>query len=544
MARSMDGVLQQIKGFWGGLTAMRKLTMVIVTLVVVVGFVAIMALGARPSYRALFTNLSPEDAAAVVERLKERRIPYRLATGAGAIEVPEEMLPEVRLALATDGLPQSGGVGFELFDRNSFGATDFVQRVNLQRALQGELARSIRQFPQVTQARVHLTIPEKSLFVREAQRPQASVILQLKPGAVLQPSQLQGIVHLVASSVQGLQPHDVHVVDTSGKVLYSPRDGADAEGGLSRVAELQAELERRLEAKVQSILEPIAGPQKVVARVHVDLDPRRVEQTEEQYDPDRSAVRSEQRSSERSSSGGMGEQGVPGVLSNLGDQRAGSAGGPSGSNLQRENETVNYELNRLTRRTVAPIGEIRRLTVAVLVDGVKKKVVGKDGQETWAVEPRPAEEVKRYEEIVKQAVGFNPQRGDQLQVASVPFERMEESEEQEGQGLGQALSQWANGPLVRHGSLLLLAVMFLALVLRPLVKGMLKVIQASPPPGQLPPSIQGLEPSAGHVLPSPSGGGMEGTIQPPMLPAEVVKLAEENPQRLAAALKTWMRQGE
>lgn len=543
MARSMDGLLLQLKGFWGGLTAVRKLTMVVVTLVVFAGFGVIMAIGGRPSYRVLFTNLSPEDAAAVVESLKERKIPYRLGKGGGAIEVPEEMLHEVRLALATDGLPQSGGVGFELFDRNSFGATDFVQRVNLQRALQGELARSIRHFPQVTQARVHLTIPEKSLFVREAQRPQASVVLQLKPGAVLQPSQLQGIVHLVASSVQGLQPHDVHVVDTSGKVLYSPRDGADVEGGLSRMAELQTELERRLEAKVQTILEPILGPRKVVARVHADLDPRRVEQTEEQYDPDRSAVRSEQRSSERSSYGGTGEQGVPGVMSNLGDQRAGSIVGVSGPNLQRENETVNYELNRLTRRIVAPVGEIRRLTVAVLVDGVKKKVAGNDGQETWVVEPRPAEEIKSYEEIVKQAVGFNPQRGDQLQVASVPFERMEEPEEHLSQGLHQALSRWAEGPLVRHGSLLLLALLFSALVLRPLVKGMIKVIQASPSPMQLSSGPHGLEPSAGHVLPSPGAGATEGASQAAVLPVEVVKLAEESPQRLAAALKTWMRQG-
>jgi flagellar M-ring protein FliF len=546
MAVSMDGFLKQFRSFWEGLSTSRRLALIGVSAAVLGAFALIVMWGGRPAYRPLFASLNQEDAAAIVERLKERKAPYRLAGGGGTIEVPEESLYELRLALATEGLPQGGGVGFEVFDRSAFGATEFVQRVNLQRALQGELSRTIRQFPQVAHARVHLTIPERSLFVREAQRPQATVVLQLHPGTSLQPSQLQGIVHLVASAVQSMQAQDVHVVDTTGRVLYSPRDGQEGEGASGRILERQVDMERRLEAKIQGILEPVLGSNRVVARVHVDLDPRRVEQTEEQYDPDRSAVRSEQRSSERSVGAGPSAGGVPGVLSNLPDAKAPGATGNSSSTFQRENETVNYEVNRLTRRTVATGGEVRRLTVAVLVDGVKKAVAGSDGKETWSVVARSPEETKQYEEIVKQAVGFNAQRGDELQVASVPFERMDEAREAPS-GIVDLAERWSTSPLVRHGVILLLSLLFLLLVVRPLVRGVLSVLEAPEPSSNLPRTVRELEGGhSGTALPKPSATqhAIPSVVPAPALPVEVMQMAEMDPQRFAAALKAWMRHGE
>lgn len=538
MARSMDEVVTQLRSFWGGLNTARRVGLLTVTATLVAGFALLVLWGGRPSFRPLFTNLGEEEAAAIVERIRERKVPFRISGGGKVVEVPEEQLYELRLALATEGLPLGGGVGFELFDRNSFGATEFVQKVNLQRAIQGELARTIKQFPQVAHARVHLSVPERSVFLRETQRPQATVVIQLHPGSTMQPAQLQGIVHLVSSSVSGMQPQDVHVVDTTGRVLYSPRDSQDGEAASGRILEQQAEMERRLEAKIMGILEPVLGSQKVVARVHVDLDPRRVEQTEEQYDPERSAVRSEQRSSERSSGGTVGSGGVPGVMSNLQDAKAAGAAAGSGSTFQRENETVNYEVNRLTRRTVAVPGEVRRITVAVLVDATRQGGSGADSSS-----PRSAEELKQYEEVVKQAVGFNAQRGDVVQVASVAFERVTEGGEGASVGIFHLVERWLSGSLVRHGVVLLLGVLFLLLVVRPFVRGFLAALQSQPRTPELPSTVSEIEAaSTPGSLPQPMAAAQ--TRSGITLPAEVLRLAEMDPQRFAAALKAWMRQGD
>jgi flagellar M-ring protein FliF len=537
MAMPVENIVNQSRAFWGGLSGSRKVGLVGVTLVVMVALGSLAVLGGRPAYRPLFVNLGQEDAAAIVDRLRERKVPYRLGAGGRAVEVPEDRLYETRLNLATDGLPQGGGVGFELFDRQAFGATEFVQRVNLQRALQGELARTIRQFPQVAQARVHLSVPERSLFVREAERPHGTVVLQLHPGTTLQPAQMQGIVHLVSSAVPGMSPQDVHLVDTTGKVLYSSADGEGAGGASGRVLERQVEMERRLEAKIHGMLEPVLGPQKVVARVHVDLDARRVEQTEEQFDPDKSAVRSEQRSTERSTGGGFTGGGVPGVVSNLTDPKAGSSQAAAGPTSQRESETVNYEVNRLTRRTLASGGDVRRLTVAVLVDGIRKPAAGGEGKEAWTVVARPAEELKQYEEIVKQAVGFNPQRGDQLQVASAPFERMQDVASPSPGGLAE-IGEALGGGAARHGLALVLALVLLLAVVRPLVRGVVRAIQSAPREAALPRALGVADGRARVPLPSSAAS------PPGLLPQEVVQMAQVDPQRFAAALKTWMKQGE
>lgn len=539
MAVSLENFVDQWRALWSGLSTSKKVALMGVSLGAMVCLLLLVLWGGRPNYRVLFANLSQEDAAGIVERLREQKAPYRLTGGGTVIEVPEENLYDLRLSLATEGLPQGGGVGFELFDRNAFGATEFVQRVNMQRAIQGELARTVRQFPQVAQARVHLSLPERSLFVREEEEPRATVVLQLKAGTTLQPGQLQGIVHLVASSVQGMEPQNVHVVDTTGKVLYSPRDGQSAEAMTGTIIEVQREIESRLEDKIKGILEPIVGPQKVVARVHVSLDARRVEQTEEQYDPDKTAVRSEQHSTEKSSGGGLVTMGVPGVMSNLPEQAETTTETTNSPNFQRENETVNYEVNRLTRRIIAPMGDIRRLTMAVLVDGIRKKVVGDDGKEVWAVVPRSAEDIKQYQEIVKQAVGFNPERGDQLQVASAPFEKINETHESQPVGWEHLLRDWISSPLARYGVILLLSLLLLLTVVRPLVKGVLSALHQQPYALDFPKTLGSLEGEEGS---SPEAGLRP--MDSKAISAEVAKLAQADPERFASALRTWVRREE
>src|SRR5436309_8984441 len=231
----------------------------------------------RPLYRPLFTNLGQQDAAAIVEALRGEKVAFQLEDGGRAILVPAERLYELRLALASRGLPEGGGVGFELFDKQSLGQTDFLQRLNYQRALQGELGRTIGQLGGVESARVHLALPERSLFVAEDRRPSASVVVKLIQGRTLSAAQIDGIVHLVAASVEGLQPEAVTVVDEAGRILTSDRRGAEAAGTSNAPLEIQQSVERGAEERIESMLGAVVGRDKVVARVAASLDFARVE---------------------------------------------------------------------------------------------------------------------------------------------------------------------------------------------------------------------------------------------------------------------------
>src|SRR5215470_7597142 len=277
----MNARMQQIwaglVGFFGAQPPARRVAL----LATAVGSVALV-LGLawwvqQPLYRPLFTNLSPEDAASIVEALKAQKVSYQIEDGGRAVLVPAERLYELRLALASKGLPEGGGVGFELFDRQTLGQTDFLQRLNYQRALQGELARTIGQLGGVESARVHLALPERSLFVAENRRPSASVVLRLAPGRTLSGGQIDGVVHLVAASVEGLNADDVTVVDEAGRMLTPDRRGTDAAGASSTSLELQRSFERTAEERVESMLGAVVGRDRVIARVAATLDLARVE---------------------------------------------------------------------------------------------------------------------------------------------------------------------------------------------------------------------------------------------------------------------------
>ncbi|OGP95166.1 MAG: flagellar M-ring protein FliF, partial [Deltaproteobacteria bacterium RBG_19FT_COMBO_56_10] len=262
---------------------------------------------------SLYAQLSPEDSGAVIEKLKEKKVPYKV--DGSSISVPADKVYETRMELAGEGLPQGGGVGFEIFDKTAFGVTDFVQKVNYKRALQGELSRTITQIKEIDTARVHLALPEKGVFLDEQKKARASVIVKLKPGRQLTQGQVSSIVHLVANSTDNLKPEDVAVVDTAGKMWTRE---ADQDAGMMLSAtqlEYKKSLEKDYEHRVQSMLEKAVGMNNVVARVSADVDTRHVERTEERYDPDGQVVRSEQRNKE-SSIGGIAALGVPGVLSN------------------------------------------------------------------------------------------------------------------------------------------------------------------------------------------------------------------------------------
>src|SRR3989475_4998803 len=319
--------------------------------------VAVLALAwwvQRPLYRPLFTNLAGQDASAIVEALRAEKAPFWLEDGGRAILVPAERLYELRLTLASRGLPEGGGVGFELFDRQTLGQTDFLQRSNYQRALQGELARTISGLGGVESARVHLALPERSLFVGEGRRPSASVVVKLAPGHALSAAQIDGIVPLGAASVEGLAADGVTVVDEGGRMLTTDRRGGETVGAWSGALEMQASIERQLAERVESMLAAVVGRDKAVARVAATLEAASVERTEETYDPERTALRT-QRTTREQTTGARTGGGAPGVQSNLTTDPA-AVNEPEGPRTERRGGSPSYEGPHGGSHTGAPAG--------------------------------------------------------------------------------------------------------------------------------------------------------------------------------------------
>jgi len=464
----------------------------------------------RPQYAVLFNKLDQSDAGGVVEYLKSNKIPYRIGDDGTTIEVSQSSLYEARMALAARGLPQGGSIGFEIFDKQTLGMTDFVQRLDFQRALQGELARTIMSLSAVEAARVHLALPERSLFVAEDRRPSASVVLKLRPGRTLAPEQVSGVANLVASSVERLMPSDVTIVDVSGQVLSNDRTQARERGPADTMRSYQTEIEQGYVERIESLLERALGPGHAVARVTAALDLAQVERTEEVFDPDRSAIKSEKRNVETNSTNTA--SGTPGVNATLSNE--GGAATQEGPSSQREDATVSYEVSRITSRRVEPMGGIRKLSVAVLIDGIAK---GEGATKEFV--PRSAEELEQYKELVKRVVGFSEERGDQIEVVSAPFENPL-PETPEVPGMLAQLSDWSD-ELWRVVGIVLFLVVSLTVV-RPFLLAMVSRTPA-PPAREL---MAAVEQAA---LPQPSDFGRN-----------VTDIARSNPQQTAMVIRQWV----
>jgi len=381
--------MDSIKRFLGNLKErFQALPLIPRLLIPAVMLAALLALGFllflqnQSGYGVLFTNLSQEDAGAIVNKLKAKKISYRLESGGPTILVPQSEMYELRLLLASEGLPRGGGVGFEIFDRQELGVTNFVQRLNYQRALQGELARTIARMPEILEARVHVVTPKESLFREDQKEPSASVAVKLRPGRTLSSSQVDAIVHLMASAIAGLHPSQVTVVDLKGRILSKPEDRFSVRGLTSGQLDLQRQVEESYEFKVQDLFDKILGPGKSFVRASTDLDFQKIDLREETFTPNRELIRSEQTTHEKTTRGLAG--GNPDAKFNLnrGTVTPPPPGTgpppltapappkpPTGVGTERTTELRNYEINRVVRQVVESPGKVKRLSLAVVVDG-------------------------------------------------------------------------------------------------------------------------------------------------------------------------------
>ncbi len=531
MAPTKDA-LKQVKDLYQNLSQGQKITTAIVLAVVLAGFGILFYVTNQPNYKVLYTDLSDQSAGDVINWLKKHNIPYKLAQDGSTIEVPSDKVYSTRLELASAGLPRNGGVGFEIFDHQGLGATDFVEHVNYQRALQGELARTIEEFPEVEVARVQISIPKQSLFVTQSQPPKASVVLKLKPGDSLNMNQLKGIVYLVASAVPRLNNNDVTVVDTAGDILF--QQGMNQQNNLAKLTQAQLAYQHQLEAyykqKIQSMLDAALGPGKAVARVSADINFDKVDTSENRYDPDNVAIRSQQKIVETTKDSST--SGIPGVKGGLANKLQGNINQTSGPFLrQKQEETTNYEITQIKKQVTGATGKLERLSVAVLVDGTYKTEKGKA-----VYVPRSQEEMTQLKQIVKAAMGYSEDRGDELSVVNVPFSTHISKPNRINQVIALATK------LARPFANMVLALLFIFLVLRPLLKRyVFKPEEEEEEEEALPAGEGGV-----HAL--EGLGGEEGLPQAPAfepLPdihEELKNVANDYPERAAALIKIWLRE--
>ncbi|KPK93474.1 MAG: hypothetical protein AMJ94_03085 [Deltaproteobacteria bacterium SM23_61] len=505
----------------------------------------------KPDLQVLFSNLSQEDAGEIVNKLKEKKIPFQLSSNGSSILVPREQVYDVRLTLAAEGLPKGGGVGFEVFDRTNLGATDFVQKLNYQRALQGELSRTIRQIKEVEQARVHVVTPKESLFLDEQKKPSASVLIKSRSGMKLEASQVEGIVHLVASAVEGLDSGNITVVDTSGKILFKRSEATSFGQMTTSQLGYQRNIEEGLKKKVQGMLEEVLGFNKAIARVSADIDFQQIDITEETYDPN-SVIRSEQKNFEKAS---LISNAKNAAGSRIESQSGAKARGPQAKappgkeaktqkmelvplqdkQEERQNEVRNYEISRVNKRIKNPVGTLKKISAAVIVDGTIKETVDAKGKKNREYQARSPEEMQNIEAIVKKAIGYDPGRGDQVEVINMPFSWSNAEEETKA----VEDEAWKEYVLLAYKPLLslILAALFILFVVRPLIK------RRTPPGAQgipyLPPT--GSEPAA---LP-PETQAQPGPVgQLTDLRQQTVQLIQEDPSKAVGIIRGWINEGK
>lgn len=499
-----------------------------------------------PDYRVLFSNFSDRDGGAIVAALQQSNIPYKFADGGSAILVPANQVHDVRLKLASQGLPKGGNVGFELMENQKLGVSQFLEQVNFQRALEGELARSIQSVGAVQAARVHLALPKASVFVRDQQKPTASVLLNLHAGRTMDPQQVSAIVHLVASSVPDLPTKNVTVVDQNGNLLSETGKPAGANGLDPTQLKYVQELQQSIIKRIESIVTPIVGPNNVRAEATADVDFSHSEQAAETYKPNgtpnASTIRSQQ-SSESQSNASLTASGVPGALSNQPQPNATApiagntqqAANPTGTttpsgNVQKD-MTVNYEVDKTVRYVQQPMGGIKRLSVAVVVN--YKKEVAKDGKVT--MKPLTDDEKTQITDLVKEAMGFSKDRGDSLNVVNSPFAGAEKEVIPETPiwKRPEAIDMGLSGGKYLLG-IGILAYLFFG-VLRPLFRRIMKTFEPPPQPVE--------NDAAAHIQHEVEPMGTKPRSYQDNLEAAKT-LAKNDPKMVANVVKAWVGTNE
>jgi flagellar M-ring protein FliF len=545
----VQGLVEFLKNFG----ASRIAAMGAVTLAMVGFFAFLMLRVTAPEMRPLFTDLSLDDSATIAKELDREGVSYELRNDGNIIMVPADKVARLRMTLAEAGLPKGGSVGYEIFDKSdALGTTSFVQNINGLRALEGELARTIRTLNRVEDARVHLVIPDRPLFSRDKIDPSASIVLKVR--GTLEPSQVRAIRHLVATAVNGLQPQRISIVDEQGQLLA---DGAMDDGSGSDVSsdEKKTTFEKRLREQVESIVSSVVGSGHSRVQVNADFDFNRVTETSDKFDPDGRVIRSSQTREETSDTneGANNQVTVGNELPGATQRPAGDANAPPHDASRKTEEIVNYEISKITKTEVTQGGRLNRVSVAVLVDGT----YAKDDKGNVSYQPRSKEELDQIAGLVRSAIGFDQKRGDQVDVVNLPFAETAANTIVEPTGWLASL-QFTKDDIMRAIEMVVMGVLglvVLLLVVRPLVR---RIISPDAPkalaPGATAEGMLALAAAAGAAAeppapdPEPSETSkmielaqVQGQVHAQSV-QKVGQLADQNPGEAVSIIREWLHE--
>ncbi len=544
MQQLFGHLVHQFKEFFKSITPIKRMSIIAASVVVMVAIAISSLMLSGSNHSVLLRDVPSDKMGLVVTQLQKKNIPYRVGGDGQSILVPNDLIHSAQMAIMTDlATDNIGHVGLELFEKQDFGVTSYAQRINYQRALQGELMRAINTLSSVKQSKVILALPPKKTFLEESGKTSASVVLDLHPGKTLSVDQVRGITFLVASSVEGLEAENVTVVDDRGKIL-SKQYSADSAAS-SELVDMKRKIEADLEERVESILSKVVGAGKVIARVNASLNAQHVVTVEEKVDPEMTAIRGSTSEEELLDGARTNPVGIPGARANIpGAEEADQVG--FRQNVRKELKTTNFDVPKTIRNIKEAAGGIQRISVAVLVDGhVKPGADGAPtGEENWT--EIPAAELIKYETIVKNAIGFNAARGDDVKIENIRFQKEDFSEADrllttlERKKLLQSLFKW---------SLLGLSLaLFFFIVVRPFMRWITDSFQDSVE-DMLPRTIEELEElqSVDNSLPGMSGAlpVLEESLDPNKAESELLKerimvLMENDHEKAAGAFSLWM----
>ncbi|RLC06442.1 MAG: flagellar M-ring protein FliF [Deltaproteobacteria bacterium] len=466
----MNPVIERIITTLKELPLSRKIALGVFAMVLVAGFSTLFVWANKTQFDVAYKGLSKDDAASVVDKLKESNTPYRLTGDGTTIMVPEDIVYDVRLSMAKEGIPKGGGVGYEIFDKTEFGTTEFVQKINKKRAIQGELARTISAFDEVKTARVMIVLPKDSVFVEEIKKPSASILLELNTD--LEKENITAIAHLVASSIQDLTPKLVTIVDTTGRILFEGKSEEEqakitAQNFADAQYKYKVRFEENLTKRIQTMLERIVGTDKAIVRVTSEMDFSKNDMNEEIYDPFERGGEFTRSRKNRAEKVITASQEVPtpsSVNPIVGDE--GLAGDQNNERVNKSDDTVNYEISKRIRETQKPMAVLNRLSVAAVVDGKYEFKTDENGNKSRVYVPRSPAEMKQFEDIVVKAMGYNEDRSDQVSMECFPFASIAEIEAEPAL-TGLKMVQKEYGRTIANLLLVLLLFLF---VIRPIVK--------------------------------------------------------------------------
>jgi flagellar M-ring protein FliF len=529
--------------FLKGLGASRLLAMIAVTAALIGFFAFVIMRVTTPQMTTLFTDLSAEDSSGIIKELEREAIPYELRNDGAVIMVPKDKVTRLRMKLAEGGLPKGGGVGYEIFDKSdALGTTSFVQNINHLRALEGELARTIRAIDRIQAARVHLVLPERPLFSRETPEPSASIVLRVR--GTLEPQQIKAIRHLVSSAVSGLKPQRVSIVDESGQLLA---DGAMGDDDNAVGDERRAAFEKRMRGEVEAIVSSVVGAGRARVELSADFDYNRITQTSDKFDPEGRVLRSSQTREESSATAETNGQVT--VNNELpGNQRGPDNAAPARDQSKKTEETNNYEISHTTKTEVTEAGRVNRISVAVLVDGSYVK----NAKGEIVYQERSKDQLDRIAALVRSAIGFDQKRGDHVEVVNLKFaEAPMVAPIAEPTGLFGMLQFTKDDVMyvIELGVMMLLGLVVLFMVVRPLVKRII-ASEVMPAPAEMPALTDGSAPPAAatgqSLVPSPNATSqmidvaqVQGQVHAQSV-HRVGGLAEQNPNETASIIRQWL----